>query len=277
MTAMRETCIDVEVLGSGTSTGVPMIGCTCPVCLSADPRDQRLRPSLLVRFEGYEVLIDTGPDLRQQALRAGMKRLDAVLYTHSHADHILGLDDVRPFNFHSGGSVPIYASPDTLATIRHTFSYAFNGAKSLSSRPRIETHEINGEAIWIHGIHFLPIPVVHGNLPCTGFRFGNVAYLTDFNAVPEPSLAMLRNLDILFLDALRHRPHPMHSTVEESLRLVEMLRPKRAFFTHISHDLPHAHTEDTLPPNVRLAYDGLRLQSCWEVPAEEPSAVPPIA
>lgn len=272
MSAMRETCIEVEVLGSGTSTGVPMIGCQCPVCQSPDPRDHRLRPSLLVRYDGYEVLIDTGPDLRQQALRASMKRLDAVLYTHSHADHILGLDDVRPFNFHSGGSVPIYAAAETLATIRHTFAYAFNGVKSMSSRPKIETHEINGETIRIHGIHFCPVPVMHGNLPCIGFRFGNVAYLTDFNAIPDNSLCMLRNLDILFLDALRHRPHPMHSTVEESLRLVEMLRPKRAYFTHISHDLAHAQTEETLPSHVRLAYDGLRLQSCWEIPLDEPAA-----
>lgn len=272
MSARREICIDVVVLGSGTSTGVPMIGCECSVCTSPDPRDQRLRPSLLIRYEGHEVLIDTGPDLRQQALRASMRRLDAVLYTHSHADHILGLDDLRPFNFHSGASVPIYASPDTLDTIRHTFSYVFNGAPSMSSRPRVETHEINGEPIRIHGIHFQPVPVVHGNLPCVGFRFGNIAYLTDFKAIPEESLCMLRNLDILFLDALRHRPHPMHSTVEESLRLVEMLRPKRAYFTHISHDLPHATTEETLPPHVRLAYDGLQLQSAWAVPLEEPDA-----
>lgn len=271
MSLKRETCIELTVLGSGTSTGVPMIGCDCPVCRSADPRDQRLRPSLLVRYDGYEVLIDTGPDLRQQALRARMKRLDAVLYTHSHADHILGLDDVRPFNFHSRGSVPIYALPETLGTIRHTFSYAFNGGVSLSSRPKVEMHEITEESIDIHGIHFHPVPVTHGDLNCIGFRFGNVAYLTDFKAIPDSSLCMLRNVDILFLDALRHKPHPTHSTVEESLRLVEMLHPRRTYFTHISHDLSHAQTEDTFPSYVRLAYDGLVLKSCWEVPVDEPA------
>jgi phosphoribosyl 1,2-cyclic phosphate phosphodiesterase len=215
------------------------------------------------------VLIDSGPDLRQQALRAGMTRLDAVLYTHSHADHILGLDDVRPFNFHSRGNVKIYGSPDTLATIRHTFSYAFNGAPSLSSRPRLETHEVNGEPIAVAGLHFQPVPVVHGNLPCTGYRFGNVAYVSDFNSIPDSSLKMLGDLDILFLDALRHKPHPTHSTVEESLRLVEALQPKRAYFTHISHDLAHEETEAAFPANVRLAFDGLTLQSCWESPASE--------
>lgn len=272
MSATRETSIQVVVLGSGTSTGVPMIGCQCPVCLSPDPRDKRLRPSLLVRFGGYEVLIDTGPDLRQQALRAMMRRLDAVFITHRHADHILGLDDVRPFNFVTRSSVKLYASGEVLDTIRQTFAYAFNGAQSLSSRPKIETHEIHHEPVSVHGLHFHPVPVIHGDTACMGFRFGNVAYLTDFSAVPDTSLSMLRNLDVLFLDALRHKPHPTHSTVESSLRLVEMLRPRRAYFTHISHDLSHAHTEETLPPYVRLAYDGLTLESCWQLPLEEHSA-----
>ncbi len=273
MIATPETHIQVVVLGSGTSTGVPMIGCQCAVCQSVDSRDKRLRPSLLVRFGGYEVLIDTGPDLRQQALRAGMRRLDAILITHRHADHILGLDDVRPFNFVTRASVPLYASAEVLETIRHTFSYAFSEVQSLSSRPKIETHEIQqDDTVTIHGLEFYPIPVTHGDTACTGFRFGNVAYLTDFSAVPARSLAMLRDLDILFLDALRHKPHPTHSTVESSLKLAELLQPKRAYFTHISHDLSHAQTEDSLPPNVRLAYDGLTLESPWPMPLEEQRA-----
>lgn len=261
--------IEVVVLGSGTSVGVPMIGCTCNVCRSENPKDKRLRPSLLVRFGGFEVLVDTGPDLRQQALRAGMQRLDAVFYTHSHADHILGVDDIRPFNFLAQRSIPIYGAEETLNCIRHTFAYAFDGRPSQSSRPKLEPLPLNGKPVDIHGLHFLPVPVVHGNLACHGFRFGNIAYLTDFSSIPESSLCMLRNLDVIFLDALRHKPHPMHSTVEESLRLVELLHPKRAYFTHISHDLPHELTEETLPPNVHLAYDGLSLESKWTLmPAE---------
>lgn len=263
MVSSREISIEAVVLGSGTSVGVPMIGCDCPVCRSDDPRDHRLRPSLLVRFAGFEVLIDTGPDLRQQALRAGMQRLDAVLYTHSHADHILGIDDLRPFNFLSRGSIPIHGSPETLDCIQRTFAYAFDGRPSQSSRPKLTPQPINGKPIDIHGLHFQPIPVIHGNLACHGFRFGNIAYLTDFSSIPDSSLCMLRNLDTVFLDAVRHKPHPMHSTVEASLHLVELLRPRQAYFTHLSHDLSHALTEETLPPHVRLAYDGLTVHSSW--------------
>lgn len=250
-----------------------MIGCQCDVCQSSDWRDKRLRPSLLVRFGSHEVLIDTGPDLRQQALRASMRRLDAILITHRHADHILGLDDVRPFNFVTRSSVPLYASSEVLETIRQTFSYAFSDVQSLSSRPKIETHEIRlDEPVDIRGLHFHPIPVIHGDTACMGFRFGNVAYLTDFSEIPAMSLAMLRDLDILFLDALRHKPHPTHSTVESSLKLAELLRPKRAYFTHISHDLSHTRTEALLPANVRLAYDGLTLESPWRLPSENQPA-----
>ena len=262
MVSSKEISIEVVVLGSGTSVGVPMIGCDCPVCHSDDPRDHRLRPSLLVRFAGYEVLIDTGPDLRQQALRAGMQRLDAVLYTHSHADHILGIDDIRPFNFLAQRGIPIHGSQETLDCIRRTFAYAFDSRPSQSSRPRRSPNPLTENHRYPR-LHFQPIPVVHGNLTCHGFRFGNIAYLTDFSAIPDRSLCMLRNLDIVFLDALRHKPHPMHSTVEASLHLVEVLHPKRAYFTHVSHDLSHALTEETLPPNTHLAYDGLTLHSPW--------------
>jgi phosphoribosyl 1,2-cyclic phosphate phosphodiesterase len=249
----------ILVLGSGTSVGVPMIGCGCKVCHSDDARDKRLRPSVLVRLDDTRVLIDTSPDFRSQALRFGIERLDAILYTHAHADHILGLDDVRPFNFLQKTEIPIYASEEAFETIRQTFRYVFEKAPSESSRPRLQTHVFPNELIEVAGLRFEPIPASHGKGTVHGFRFGDCAYLTDHSGIPPESLERLQNLDVLFLDALRHNPHPTHSTVEESLRTVEQLRPKRAFFTHISHDLMHATLEARLPEHVRLAYDGLEI------------------
>lgn len=249
----------ILVLGSGTSVGVPMIGCTCNVCTSSDARDKRLRPSVLLRLGERRVLIDTSPDFRYQALRFGIDRIDAILYTHSHADHILGLDDVRPFNFMQRGEIPIYASAETWAAIERTFAYVFDSTPSQSSRPRLAPYIFRNEAITVAGFVFTPIPVSHGRGTVHGFRFGDCAYLTDHSDIPEESLEKLSGLDVLFLDALRHNPHPTHSTVEESLRTVERLRPRRAFFTHISHDLLHATVEPRLPAGVHLAYDGLEI------------------
>jgi phosphoribosyl 1,2-cyclic phosphate phosphodiesterase len=247
----------ILVLGSGTSVGVPMIGCRCKVCLSTDARDKRLRPSVLLRFGNKRILIDTTPDFRYQAIHYGIERLDAILFTHSHADHVLGLDDVRPFNFFQREDIPIYASAETLQAVRDTFSYVFNGAPSESSRPRLQPHIFDTEPFCAAGITIYPIRVAHGKGTAHGFRFGDCAYLTDHSEIPAESLEKLTGLDVLFLDALRHNPHPTHSTVEESLRTVEKLRPKRTFFTHISHDLMHAPMEARLPAHVRLAYDGL--------------------
>ncbi len=249
----------ITVLGSGTSVGVPTLGCRCEVCRSEDPRDRRLRPSVLLRFGGRWVLIDTTPDFRYQALRVGMERLDAILLTHEHADHILGLDDVRPFNFHQKGPIPVYGSARTLEAIRQRFAYVFSGEETESSLPRLEMHVLDGGPFELFGRQFTPVPLKHGSSNVYGFRFGAAAYLTDHSEIPESSLEMLRGLDVLFLDALRHRPHPTHSTVERSLGYVERLRPARAFFTHICHELPHARTEEGLPPGVRLAYDGLEM------------------
>jgi phosphoribosyl 1,2-cyclic phosphate phosphodiesterase len=254
----------ITVLGSGTSAGVPTIGCHCAVCRSDDPRDQRLRPSILVSFGGHNVLIDTTPDFRQQALRAHIERVDAVLFTHAHADHILGLDDIRPFNYRQGGSIPIYGSAETIHNIHQTFRYIFHEDKSESSRPRLDSHSFNGEAFDLFDLRFQPVRLAHGKGTVYGFRFGNAAYLTDHSDIPPESMELLRGLDVLFLDALRHKPHPTHSTVERSLQSVVQLAPRRAFFTHICHDLGHARTEENLPPHVRLAYDGLELTT--EVP-----------
>ena len=251
--------VKITVLGSGTSVGVPTVGCHCAVCSSADPRDNRLRPSILVSYQGHNVLIDTTPDFRAQALRAKIEHVDAVLFTHSHADHILGLDDLRPYNFRQKERIPIYAAPDTMATIQRVYQYIFDGVKKESNVPQLVTHLINGGGIDLFGLEFRPVPILHGSATIYGFRFGSAAYLTDQSDIPPASMEQLSGLDVLFLDALRHKPHPTHSTVDRSLKTVEVLRPRRAFFTHISHDLAHERTESLLPPHVKLAYDGLEI------------------
>ena len=239
--------------------GVPTLGCHCAVCTSTDPHDKRTRPSILLQYAGKCVVIDTTPDFRTQALRVGLDRLDAVLYTHGHADHILGLDDIRPFNGRQRSLVPIYGSGPTLATLRRQFSYIFDPSPTISSLPQIQVHELDGP-IDLFGVTFTPIHAFHGPMPVLGYRFGAGAYLTDFSAVPETSKELLRGLDHFILDALRYQAHPMHSNVEQSLALAAELKPARAWFTHICHDLGHVTTNAKLPENVRLAYDGLELE-----------------
>jgi len=251
--------VKITVLGSGTSVGVPTVGCHCDVCTSIDPRDQRLRPSVLLSYEERRVLIDTTPDFRAQALRAGLERLDAVIFTHAHADHIMGLDDVRPFNFRQKEPIPIYAAADTMATIQRCFHYIFDGAKKDSNVPRLDVQIIGDEAFDVFGMEFIPVPILHGSQLIHGFRFGAAAYLTDHSEIPPSSLELLQGLDVLFLDALRYKPHPTHSTVDTSTATAKRLGARRTFFTHIGHDLRHERAESLLPPDVRLAYDGLEL------------------
>jgi phosphoribosyl 1,2-cyclic phosphate phosphodiesterase len=247
----------LTVLGSGTSMGVPTIGCDCAVCHSSDPHDRRLRPSVLVEYGGRFVLIDTTPDFREQAIRADIHQLDAVFYTHTHADHILGIDDLRPISYlHKPNKLPLYARPEAADFIRNMFRYIFDANYKFGGLPQVELRSITGD-VELFGARFEPIPVIHGETEIYGFRFGSAAYLTDHSAIPDSSYDKLRDLDILFLDALRHKPHPTHSTVENSLRIVERVKPRRAFFTHICHDLPHEETNAALPPNVRLSYDGM--------------------
>lgn len=242
-------------LGTGTSMGVPTLGCECHVCLSSDPRDRRTRPSVLFEYDGRAIVIDTSPDFRQQALQVNLKRVDAVLYTHGHADHILGLDDLRPFNLQQG-PIPLYADAETQETLRKTFYYIFSGATPNSTIPEVEFKPIQGP-VELFGRRFIPIPVKHGEMDVLGFRVDKAAYVTDFSFIPPDSMKLLGNLDVLVLDALRDRPHPNHSTIEASLELVRQLAPARAYFTHIAHDLAHTRTNARLPAGVELAYDGL--------------------
>jgi len=239
---------------------VPTIGCDCDVCRSDNPHDRRTRPSILVEFGGKSILIDATPDFREQAIREHIRKLDAVLFTHSHADHILGLDDLRPLSFrHRPNKLPLYARPAAADFIRNMFRYIFDADYKYGGLAQVELRSFDGP-IDLFFARFEPITVIHGETEIDGFRFGSAAYLTDHSSIPEASMAKLQNLDILFLDALRHIPHPTHSTVENSLRIVERLKPKRAFFTHICHDLPHEATNASLPPNVRLSYDGMKLE-----------------
>jgi len=254
----------IRVLGSGTSSGVPTIGCSCDVCRSPDPRDRRLRPSILIRHTqpgepARNILIDTSPDFRAQMLATHIDRLDAIIYTHGHADHILGLDDVRPFNYRQG-VIPIFAAPETLDTIRRVFSYAFEPRERKTHVPQLDVNLITDAPFDVFGLRFEPIPVMHGSEKIYGFRFGKAAYLTDHNEVPESSMAKLAGLDVLFLDALRHKAHPTHSTLAASVDLALRIQANRTFFTHMCHDIPHAATEETLPPGVFLAYDGLEIE-----------------
>ena len=249
----------LTVLGSGTSMGVPSIGCPCRVCRSEDPHDKRTRPSILLQYGGHDVVIDTSPDFRFQALRAGLSRLDAVIYTHSHADHIFGLDDVRPFNIRQKGPVAIYGSRHTIERIRKVFDYIFDGSSPFGGIPQVAVQVLDGP-LRLFDATFTPVPVMHGYMEVWGYRFGNTAYLTDYGQIPESSFALLEGLDIVFLDGLRHEPHPTHCTVAQALEHVERIRPRRAFLTHIAHDLSHQETNAALPENVRLCYDGLQLE-----------------
>ena len=250
----------VTFLGTGTSHGVPMIGCRCAVCRSGDPHDRRSRPSIHVAVQdGPAILVDTATDLRAQALANDITRVDAVLFTHAHADHVMGLDEVRRFNVLSGRRIPMYADARTGAELRRIFAYAFDPpAFQGGGIPEVSLHPIDGP-FTVQGLDIVPVPVMHGPTPVLGFRIGRFAYLTDCNAVPEASFALLDGLDVLVLDALRHKPHPTHFSLSEAVAVATRVGARQTFFTHICHDLPHAVTNAALPAGMALAFDGQRL------------------
>ena len=258
---MRAT---LTFLGTGTSMGVPTLGCPCAVCRSTDPLDVRLRPSIALRWTGEApeeriVVIDTGPDFRQQALAADIGHVDAVFYTHAHADHILGMDDLRPLSFATfqrGEFIPLFADDSTAAVLRRVFDYTFSPDATYPNRARVELKPLaphNG----VHGVDFVRVPLMHGEMEISGFRFGNAAYLTDVSAIPEPSFDLLHDLDVLVVSSLRHVPHPSHATLEQAVAWARRIGARQTWLTHIAHDLGHQETNRMLPENIRMAYDGL--------------------
>lgn len=254
--------------------GVPTVGCECSVCTSSDSHDKRLRPSVVLRWwespnggSGTEpgvdrvVVIDTGPDFREQALREKITRIDAVLYTHSHADHILGLDDLRPLSFaafRQGETIPLYASSETRAVLERIYEYTFSPDATYPNRARVRLEPLL-EHNRIHGVEFVRVPLMHGGMGIDGFRFGSAAYLTDVSDIPEASFALLEGLDHLVVSALRYKPHPSHATVQQAIGWARRIGAKQTWLTHIAHELGHEETNRTLPDGVRLAYDGLSL------------------
>jgi phosphoribosyl 1,2-cyclic phosphate phosphodiesterase len=252
----------ITFLGTGTSVGVPMIGCECEVCASNDPRDNRSRTGLMIENGGGRLVIDVSADFRQQALREKIDRLDALLITHCHADHVFGLDDIRPFNFRHG-AIPLYASESTWRGLRRVFYYVFEREHIGGGLPQLTPQLIEGE-FETCGLRVTPVPVIHGKGEVTGFRFSDgdrsLAFITDCNLIPDSSLEKLRELDLLIIDALRYKPHPTHLHVEQTLRYIADVKPRRALLTHIGHDIKHIEASRHLPENVEIAYDGLRVE-----------------
>lgn len=246
-------------MGTGTSVGVPSIGCRCAVCRSHDPLNRRTRTSALLTHESARVLIDASIDLRQQALREEIDSLDAVLVTHAHADHVFGLDDLRMFNFLQQRPVPVHAGAAALADLRRTFWYVFEPSAMVSSRPQLDLREVDGP-FRVAGLSIAPFEVLHGAMPILGYRIGRFAYITDASAIPEQTLSALRGLDVLVINALRRKPHPTHFTLEGALDAIARVGPRRAYLTHLSHDFDHAALARDLPEGVQPAHDGLTIE-----------------
>ncbi len=248
----------VTVLGSGTSTGVPVIGCNCRVCTSKNPKNKRLRASIIVENNEENILVDTSIDLRAQCLAYKIKRIDAVLYTHTHADHLYGVDELRIFNFIQHRKIPIYGSEETIESIKRTFPYLFTDVFYGGGKPYLIPNIIDGN-LELSGIKITPVEIMHGDLPIFGYRFSNFAYVTDVSEIPDESMNLLRDLEVLMIGALRYEPHPTHFTIEEALKVIEELKPRNAYLTHLGHSVDHDELEKSLPKNVAPAYDGLEI------------------
>ena len=251
--------INVTFLGTGTSTGVPVVGCRCAVCTSDDPKNKRLRQSVRIEAEGKYFLIDTTPDLRLQLLREPIPRLDFVLFTHSHSDHLMGLDDIRPFNFRQREPIHAFASPLTAKAIRRAFSYIWNDSQLGGGKPQLDLHDVE-EPFRHEGIDIVPLPVLHGEWTILGYRVGDFAYITDTNGIPPATIDLLRGVRVLALDGLRPSPpHPTHFTIDEAIVAARDIGAAETYLIHLTHEVDHATVERKLPAGVHLAYDGLKL------------------
>ena len=250
-------------LGTGTSVGVPMVCCPCEVCQSTDPRNHRFRCAVLIRTPAGNILIDTPPELRLQLLRERVDRLGAVLYTHHHADHLFGLDDLRPFAHFTGQPVPLYCTEEVEAHVRRVFAYAFDADDekvSANYLPKLEFHRITSNPFGVLGQTITPIPLAHAAFKVLGFRIGNIAYCTDVSYIPDESWPRLQGLEVMVIDALRHKPHPAHFSVRQALEVIERVQPRQAYLTHMSHDIDYESLCRELPPHVKPAHDGLSFE-----------------
>ncbi len=252
---------DLTFLGTGTSNGIPMIGCECAVCRSGDPRDRRYRTSALVRYAGQTILIDTATELRLQALANDVRAIDAVVFTHAHADHTGGFDELRRFNELAQAHLPVYAGLETAKVLRERFGYAFvDQFPFYGGKPDLILHDVDSP-FEIGGAPVEPIPVMHGRMVVNGYRFGDLAYVTDAKSIPPASLELLRDLDVLVLNALRERPHPTHLSIADAVAVIAEVRPRRAYLVHLSHEISHVAATALLPAHVEIAYDGLQVST----------------
>lgn len=249
----------IKVLGCATSTGVPIVGCGCEVCTSKNPKNKRTRSSVLVQVKGKNILIDSSTDLRMQALSNNFTKIDAVLYTHSHADHTHGIDDLRVFNFINKTEISCYSNQETIRNIRQNFSYIFDSSNSTASRPKLIFRAVSGEFRY-EGIKVIPVDINHAKWIINGYRIGSFAYLTDCSGIPEYSLEKLRDLDLLIIGALRYTPHPAHLSIDQAVEMIDIIKPKRAVFTHMGHEVEYESLNEYLPDNIEPAFDGLEIE-----------------